>query len=472
MKKPEKKIVKKVHANQKAENPEFRDKNILLHKKYSDALQELAKAEKGKSKEKIERASSKLEEVKNEFFNANKGLAYSMAKSFLNQGNDLGQDYYSAASLGIWEAFLKWDPTIGVTFGTFSRQFIKGRISRTVRQSEYNHISQGDFNKRKEVREALLKLQEKLNRTPTYEEIAKEANVTATLAERALQSRATSLDAPVGDGESTLNDIVNEKFAINDLDEFKEDKIEDMLKELGETELWIVLSRGDILGVEPLSLVEIADSIGIGREIARRIEQKAKYKLIQSKLSIESDSLPELEEVAEVGGYDISEEKNYEEFRKMIRGGYAEIKGRWERASKDILNVKKKVRAVDSKFIKTSRLDRIGEEFISSADRLITQMGSTYSKPGKRESIGIDEMSIYVWERLNEWDEKSGISFEAYCRGRISRDFTKLNRSKPDYSGLDLNEVRYLWSKIKRKSNYLHGENNIVETKKSLINNK
>jgi len=441
--------VKKVHAVQKAENPEFRDKNIQLHKKYVTAKEELALSLKGKSSEKIKKAERHLEDVKNEFFDANKGLAYSMARSFLNQNNDLGQDYYSAASLGIWEAFLKWDPTVGVTFGTFSRQFIKGRISRTVRQSEYNHISQGDFNKRRDVRDAFMRLQEKLNRTPTYEEVAKEANVTASLAERAMQNRATSLDTPIGDGESTLIDLVSDQLVNRNIDDYSEDKIERMLEELGETELWIMLSRGDVLGIEPQSLVEIADRIGIGREIARRIEQRAKFKIVQSMLSIENDALPDIEEIAKAAGLDISSPVKYEEFYKMLRSGYTEIKGRWERASL-ALRKPKSLDEDDSLYRRQARIDRIGEEFLASAARLITQMASTYSKPGKREAVGIDEMAVFIWRCLKVWSPEDGGSFEAFARNCIAKNFSKLNNAKPDYSGLEYNEIKYMWGKIKK----------------------
>lgn len=447
--------VKKVHAVQKAENPEFRDKNIQLHKKYVTAKEELALSLKGKSSDKIKKAERHLEDVKNEFFDANKGLAYSMARSFLNQNNDLGQDYYSAASLGIWEAFLKWDPTVGVTFGTFSRQFIKGRISRTVRQSEYNHISQGDFNKRRDVRDAFMRLQEKLNRTPTYEEVAKEANVTASLAERAMQNRATSLDTPIGDGESTLIDLVSDQLVNRNVDDYSEDKIERMLEELGETELWIMLSRGDVLGIEPQSLVEIADRIGIGREIARRIEQRAKFKIVQSMLSIENDALPDIEEIAKAAGLDISSPVKYEEFHKMLRSGYTEIKGRWERASL-ALRKPKSLDEDDSLYRRQARIDRIGEEFLASAARLITQMASTYSKPGKREAVGIDEMAVFIWRCLKVWSPEDGGSFEAFARNCIAKNFSKLNNAKPDYSGLEYNEIKYMWGKIKKLNLAIH----------------
>jgi DNA-directed RNA polymerase specialized sigma subunit len=433
----------------KSENPEFRDKNALIHKRWLEAKLEVEKAKKNKNVHKLNVAMNKLEMVKNEFYDVNKGLAYSMAKVFMNQGDDLGKDYLSAAGLGLWEAFLRWDPSKNVTFGTFSRQFIKGRVSRTVRQSEYHHISQGDFNKRKDVRDALLSLSEELNRTPTYQEIALRAKVTVNLVERALQSKSASLDSPIGDGESTLGDLVIEKFLTKGDYQFEEEKIEMILEELSETELWIMLGRGDILGIEPQSLIEIADRIGIGREIARRVEQRAKFRIVQAKLALELDSLPSIDMIAEKCEYSITSPEKRVEFTKILRSGYSELKGRWERATK-ALSTSTSLSETDSTYKRNARLDRIGEEFIASAEKLITQMGSTYARSGKKEPVGIDAMSIYIWQLLRSWDEFGKMSFEAYARVEIGKNFSKLNSEEPDYSGLDQLEIEYLWSRIKK----------------------
>lgn len=437
----------------KSENPEFRDKNALIHKRWLEAKLEVEKASKSKNEQKLNIAQNKLDMVKNEFYDVNKGLAYSMAKVFMNQGDDLGKDYLSAAGLGLWEAFLRWDPSKNVTFGTFSRQFIKGRVSRTVRQSEYHHISQGDFNKRKDVRDALLSLSEELNRTPTYQEIAEKAKVTVNLVERALQSKSASLDSPIGDGESTLGDLVIEKFLTKGDDQFEEEKIEMILEELSETELWIMLGRGDILGIEPQSLVEVADRIGIGREIARRVEQRAKFRIVQAKLALEQDCLPTIEQVAEKCDYSIESPEKRIEFTKILRSGYSEIKGRWERAT-IALSLPASINESDSNYKRNARLDRIGEEFIACAEKLITQMGSTYARSGKKEPVGIDAMSLYIWQLLRSWDEFGKMSFEAYARVEIGKNFSKLNSKEPDYSGLEQLEIEYLWAKIKK--NNLH----------------
>jgi len=437
----------------RAENIGYRDKNILLHGNWVRATQELEAANRKKDKVAIARAENRLAVVKNEFYEGNKGLAYSMARAFLSQSADLGQDYLSAASLGLWEAFLKWDPTLNVTFATYSRTYIKGRISRTVRQSEYHYISQGDFNKRKEVREAATRLQEKLDRNPTYEEIAREAGVTPMLVERALQNKASSLDAKIGDGENTVGELIADKFVHNQGSDHEEEKIEKMLLELGETELWILLGRGDVLGVESQSLVDIADRIGIGREIARRIEMRAKYRLMQAKMALEEERLPEIAEVAKACGVSIETSEEFESFKKMLRSGYSELKGRWIRAS---LSYKIAVHKNDEvKNMVNARLDRIGEEFIASAEKVILQIANTFSEKGSREPLGVDKVTFLLWDLLGQWDPRSGMSFEAFARIQVSSQYSRVSAKSFDNQGLTYLEVAYLWNKIKRRNKHL-----------------
>jgi DNA-directed RNA polymerase sigma subunit (sigma70/sigma32) len=164
-----------------------------------------------------------------------------------------------------------------VTFSTFSRQYIAGRVQRAVRQVEFSHLTQHEFNLRKRIRAAQAILSAKLERPPTMEEIAQEAGVPLEKVNKTLSAGTASLDTPIGDGDGTLADVVA-KVGTSDADRTTVD-IEQHLDELSALELWVISARSDIYDGDNQSLVEVSDTIGIGREIARRAETRGKLRL-------------------------------------------------------------------------------------------------------------------------------------------------------------------------------------------------
>ena len=241
------------------------------------------------------RARRRRDSVANEFCSENKGLAMAVARSFFTQGTRSNHDdYISAGELGLWEAFLKWDPTQS-TFGNFSRPYIEGRVRRCVHSMEDEGRSYGDWSAKPVIRAEEARLTDKLGRAPTADEIASAAGVTKDLVDRARMARPVSLDAPVGDGESKLSDLVS---AGHDSDDFGDDgfdmgsfaeAIDDPeiinhieAARLTPIELMVAIRRHGIDGAETQTLTEIAALLGAGtRETVRRHQKRGTAKLFE-----------------------------------------------------------------------------------------------------------------------------------------------------------------------------------------------
>lgn len=433
-----------------AERPGYRDTNAEIHRRWVAAQEEVTAAEASGDPDRLRIAQSQLEAVGSEFYTANRGLAMSVAKSFVIAGDEHGDDYVNAASLGLWEAFRKWDPSKGVTFGTFSRQFIKGRLVRTVRAAEYGYISQTDFNRRKEVREMQARLARSLDRAPTHEEIAKELGITTHAVSRALAPREASLDVPVGDGERTLGDIVGaSEDTIGSLELEQNTMMDRLLDELNELELWLVATRGELLGTPPQSLVEIADEIGVGREIARRAEAKAKARLTHTKLAMVLGRCPSAEELADTLGVET------EKAAKMLKPTWGDLHARWRRAAYALSYVRE---GTDYETCNERRawLDRVGEEVIAHGAELISEAATCYtiatSDSNAPSTIGAETAADELWNAFRSWDPDQDPQFPAWVRRHWNRLFVRTAALESDPVTADeiAEAAPGLWSRIKR----------------------
>ena len=430
------------------ERPEFRDRNVEIHARWRAAVDALEAARKRRNKRAIAKAEHLCDDIAGEFYLANRGLAIAAARPFIVAGDRNGDDYVSAAALGLWEAFRKWDPSKGVTFGTFSRQYIKGRLVRSVRVTEFGHISQTDFNRRKEVRDTAASLFKKLGRDATHDEIAEVLKVSVTAVRRAIAPSATSLDVPMGEGDRTLGDTLSDASSedSNPLsaldDEIDQKTLDHMLDELNELELWLVCARGELLGTYQQSLAEIADEIGVGREITRRAEAKAKARLVHTKLSIDLGRLPTLEELSVAIGSPL------DKVSVLIRPTWGDVHSRWIRASEELSGIlaNQDVPATDRR---RARLDRIGEEVMLLGAELGTEAAVTYRDGNK--AIGADVAMSALWDAFRHWNPVTDPQFAAWVRrwwgSHYSRVAHNLQGVRPEGVA---DAAPALWSKIRR----------------------
>ncbi len=217
-----------------------------------------------------------------ELINANLRFVVSVAKQYQNRGLSL-PDLINEGNLGLLKAAKRFDETRGFKFISYAVWWIRQGIiqslsenSRTVRLP-LNKI--GLMNK---INRAVIVFEQGNYREPTVEEIAEVIEVSIAEIELCVKSskNCASMDAPLS-GESDLNlhsRIKSEMFSNPDsellLDSLQAD-LDDVLNSLTEREADILRFHYGIGMESPMTLSEIAASLGLTRERVRQIKEVA-----------------------------------------------------------------------------------------------------------------------------------------------------------------------------------------------------
>lgn len=416
--------------------PDWKNRNTSLRREYTVAAKAKADAETSADHDAAQAAERELNRIGNEFYELNKGLVLAAARRF-NAGGGSTPDYIGAAALGLWEAFLRWDPERGAAFSTFSRQYIAGRVQRTVRQVEFTHLTQQEFNLRKRIRQAQGELSLALGRTPTHQEIATAAEVPLEKVTKTLSTLTTSLETPIGDGTSTVMDLIADKAAEPGLTSL--DGLDAALDELSNLELWIITARSDMYGGDSQSLVEIADTIGIGREIARRAETRGRLRLAAAQFAHAKGTNPTVEQLAAFTGKPVDHVEEY------YSSTYPDLKHRYRRITAAIARAV----TVTARSTAAARLDRFGEEFLTISESLAAELGLRHLDGG--EPIGTAEAGWSLFEAFLDWDETSGTPFPSHARKHLAAKYGKPARPAEGITA-DPIDAEMTWTWIRHKT--------------------
>lgn len=118
----------------------------------------------------------------------------------------LKEDLYSYGVFGLLEAIERYNPELGITFEGFCRKRIKGAIIDGIRKEDW--VPVGIRKKAKLIEQAYLKLETRLNRNATDEEVAIELNISLNELYQWLHSiqfiSILSLDEPITNTEDVL----------------------------------------------------------------------------------------------------------------------------------------------------------------------------------------------------------------------------------------------------------------------------
>lgn len=217
---------------------------------------------------------------------ANLRFVVSVSKQYQNQGLTL-PDLINEGNIGLIKAAERFDETKGFKFISYAVWWIRQSILQALaEQSRLVRLPLNKIGTMNKLNRTISKLEQKLGRTPTEDEVAEIAEVDREDIKRSLNnsSRHVSMDAPLAMGEETnLYDIILNDNAPNPedglLSESLRTEIERALKHLGEREAEILRMFYGLNGYVPHSLDEIGVEFDLTRERVRQIKEKAIQKL-------------------------------------------------------------------------------------------------------------------------------------------------------------------------------------------------
>jgi RNA polymerase primary sigma factor len=218
--------------------------------------------------------------AKEKLVNSNLRLVIKFARRYEGHGLAL-QDLIQEAMLGLIRATEKFDWRRGYKFSTYAVLWIKQSIQRGLDNSGRQvripaHVAQRERTVNRIDRELAIKL----DREPTDEEVANAADIDLdeVKAVRDLTRVTTSLDAPVGEGETSLGELhakSTESLEEDLIEREQEDAVEAALAKLSEPERRVVQLRFGTGGRPAVSVREAARELGVTQKAAIELEEQA-----------------------------------------------------------------------------------------------------------------------------------------------------------------------------------------------------
>lgn len=217
--------------------------------------------------------------------NSNLRFVVSVAKNYQHRGLGLG-DLINEGNLGLMKAAIRFDHTKGFKFISFAVWWIRQTIILAIAdQTRVIRLPLNLVNSISVINKTLSLLEQRLERQPTQEEIAKEIGL-SELKVRDYINRAgkpLQLDTAMQvDSNTTLLHSISDPYAPPDLHFTQSDKlfeVRSMLSMLSSREAKIIQLHYGLSGMMPLSLDDIALQFNLSKERIRQIRDRALKKL-------------------------------------------------------------------------------------------------------------------------------------------------------------------------------------------------
>jgi RNA polymerase primary sigma factor len=239
-------------------------------------------------------------EAREQMINSNLRLVVTIAHDYANLGLPL-LDLISEGSIGLTKAVERFEPGKGAKLSTYAMWWIKQSIKRALaNQSKTIRLPVHLVDKVAKVRRVSLQMSDELGREPTDDELGEEIGIPGDKVARlkSVGIRPASLDAPIGDDDSTkFGEMIGDEYAQTPFELLRDKnlrcEVDGLIEVLDDREKKIISQRFGLDGGQPKTLEDVSKDFGVTRERIRQLQNIALAKL-RSALSKKED-FPETE---------------------------------------------------------------------------------------------------------------------------------------------------------------------------------
>jgi RNA polymerase primary sigma factor len=225
-------------------------------------------------------------EAREQMINSNLRLVVTIAHDYVNLGLPL-LDLISEGNIGLTKAVERFEPGKGAKLSTYAMWWIKQSIKRALaNQSKTIRLPVHLVDKVAKVRRVSLQMSDELGREPTDDELGEEIGIPAKKVARlrTVGIRPASLDAPIGDDDSTeFGEVIGDEEAQTPFellrDESLRGEVDGLIAVLDSREKKIISQRFGLDGGKPKTLEDVSKGFGVTRERIRQLQNIALAKL-------------------------------------------------------------------------------------------------------------------------------------------------------------------------------------------------
>jgi RNA polymerase primary sigma factor len=221
------------------------------------------------------------EAAKRRLIECNLRVVMSITRNYTKAGVPL-LDLIQEGNMGLIRAVEKFDYRLGFKLSTYATWWIRQAVTRAL--ADQGRTIRLPVHVAEQVRRAQRsrrQLAQKLNRDPSIEEIAADAGFTPERVRELFElvEDPVSLETPVGDGESSvadmIEDVTSESPDTATNEQARSAELARALDRLNPRMRHVVLRRFGLDGQPPQTLEEVGSDLGITRERVRQLETRA-----------------------------------------------------------------------------------------------------------------------------------------------------------------------------------------------------